>query len=112
MKANKCNHMIRVSRCVTSLYPGVFVCLPAFRLGGTSEVVKFFLGRVGGYDFEVAHLLRGSTSTKKAWTFYILCPCLLFALLEYVLPVKDFSRILDWILDWIPDNLTGSSVVH
>ena len=42
--------------------------------------------------------------------FYILCPCLLFALLEYVLPVKDLSRILDWILDWISDILTGSAV--
>ena len=41
----------RVSRCVTSLYPGVFVCLPAFPLGGTSEVVKFVWGRVEGYDF-------------------------------------------------------------
>ena len=60
MQANKCNHMIRVSRCVTSLSDGVFVCLPAFPFGGTSEVVKFFGGRVGGYDFEVAHLLRGT----------------------------------------------------
>ena len=42
--------------------------------------------------------------------FYILRPGLLFALLEYVLPVKDLSRILDWILDWIPDILTGSAV--
>ena len=50
VKANKCNHMIRVSRCVTSLYPGVFVCLPAFPLGGTSEIVKFFWGRGGGHD--------------------------------------------------------------
>ena len=60
MKANKCNHKIRVSRCVASGYPGMFVCLPAFPLSGTSEVVKFFGGRVGGYDFEVAHLLRGT----------------------------------------------------
>ena len=52
VKANKCNHIIRVSWCVTSLYPGVFVCLLAFPLCGTSEVVKFFWGRVGGYDFE------------------------------------------------------------
>ena len=42
--------------------------------------------------------------------FYILCPCLLFALVGYVLPVKDFSRILDWILDWSSDILTGSAV--
>ena len=35
---------------------------------------------------------------------------ILMALLEYVLPVKDFSRILDWILDWISDILTGSAV--
>ena len=42
--------------------------------------------------------------------FYILCPCLLFALLEYALPVKDMSRILDWILDWISDILPGSAV--
>ena len=60
VKANKRNHIIRVSWCVTSLYPGVFVCLLAFPLCGTSEVVKFFWGRVEGYDFEVAHLLRGT----------------------------------------------------
>ena len=60
VKANKCNHMIRVSRCVTSLCNGVVVCLPAFPFCCTSEIVKFFWGRVGGYDFEVAHLLRGT----------------------------------------------------
>ena len=41
--------------------------------------------------------------------FYIVCPCPRFALLEYVLPV-GFSRILDWILDWISEILTGSAV--
>ena len=44
VKANKRNHIIRVSRCVTSLYPGVFVCLLAFPLCGASEVVKFYGG--------------------------------------------------------------------
>ena len=54
VKANKCNHMIRVSMCVTSLYPGVFVCLPDFLLCGTSEVVKFFCGRyLGGMTFKL-----------------------------------------------------------
>ena len=54
VKANKCNHMIRVSRCVTSLYDGVFVCLPAFPLCGTSEVVKFVWGRyLGGMTFKL-----------------------------------------------------------
>ena len=51
VKATECNHMIRVSSCVTSLYPGVFVCLPAFPLWCTSEIVNFFWGRGGGYDF-------------------------------------------------------------
>ena len=54
VKANKCNHMIRVSICVTSLYPGVFVCLPAFPLCGKSEVVKFFVGgTLGGMTFKL-----------------------------------------------------------
>ena len=60
VKANTRNHIIRVSWCVTSLYPGVFVCLLAFPLGGTSEVIKFLWGRVEGYDFEAAPLLRGT----------------------------------------------------
>ena len=66
LKTNFCNHMIRVLSCVTSLYAGVPVCLPALScvLVGVGYQV-FFQESWGSYKLGCPSLFNIPTTSLK-----------------------------------------------